>query len=252
MKKLNIFIKYCLDRYKNIIILAVNDRQIKDERVHCLKTMGCGVQTSQKHEHIVVNCMSMLFISFDHDPESSREFYNTFGRLRDGMVKHIQQKYGADIDDAHDATQETLLILFRMWKDKSLETVNDPKAYAFRILRNQYLRILKKRSSFIHDEIERYISESERSHFDELIEQEYLNTLKSCVSMLSQRHQEFFNYWYKTEGATPLGFAEKYGVSVKCAWTAKHRIKQILRDCVKRKIDGTVNQVYLNKSLIGR
>ena len=196
--------------------------------------------------------MCLLFISFDHDPENPRKFNNIFGRLRDDMIKHLLHNYRADADDARDATQETLLVLFRMWKDNALDSVNDPKAYSFKILRNQYLRILKKRSSFVQDELESYYSESDRSHFDEIVEQEYLTTLRSCVSMLSKRHQEFFNYWYMNEGASTLDFSIKYGVSVKCAWTAKHRLKQILRDCVKRKIDGMVSQKHLNKSLIGR
>src|SRR5690606_16502271 len=109
-------------------------------------------------------------------------------RLQKEMIKFLKYQHGADETDAMDATKETLYILFKMWKKNDFEHIKAQKAYMFKILRNQYFKILRDRSMYVQEPIDPYLEKIASHQMDDFIEKENAQLLADCISKLSSKH----------------------------------------------------------------
>ncbi|HAC14509.1 MAG TPA: hypothetical protein DCE78_00985 [Bacteroidetes bacterium] len=160
--------------------------------------------------------------------------------LRRDMVMFLKYQHGADEIDAMDATQETLYILFKMWKKNELDNVKAHKAYMFKILRNQYFKMIRDRSMYSHEPIESYLEKIESNTVEDFSEKENIQLLTECITKLSSKHQKYINYWLNNQNPNTIEFSEKFDISTSNAWTIKHRLITILKKCVLKKLNGYV------------
>ena len=161
--------------------------------------------------------------------------------LRRDMVMYLKYQHGADETDAMDATQETLYILFKMWKKNELENVKAHKAYMFKILRNQYFKMIRDRSMYTNEPIESYLEKIESYPNEEFSDNESIQLLADCISKLSSKHQKYINYWLKEHNPNTGEFSELFDITTSNAWTIKHRLITILKKCVLKKLNGYVS-----------
>lgn len=174
-------------------------------------------------------------------PPNNKELFNTHvNNLRRDMVMYLKYQHGANETDAMDATQETLYILIKMWKKNELENIKAHKAYMFKILRNQYFKMIRDRSMYTQEPIESYLEKLESYPIEDFNEKESIQLLTECISKLSQKHQEYINYWLRENNPTTLEFSELFDTSTSNAWTIKHRMITILKKCIQKKLNGYV------------
>jgi hypothetical protein len=60
------------------------------------------------------------------------------------------------------------------------------------------------------------------------------NLLNNCIGKLTEKHQNYINYWMDNENASATDFSKCFGVSQTNAWTIKHRLVSILEKCVEK------------------
>lgn len=160
--------------------------------------------------------------------------------LQQEMIKFLKYQHGADETDAMDATQETLYIIFKMWKKNEFEHIKAQKAYMFKILRNQYFKIVKDRSMYVQEPIDSYLEKIASHQRDDFTEKENAVLLTECISKLSSKHQEYINYWLTRKNPNAIEFSELFDISTSNAWTIKHRLITILKKCVLKNLNGYV------------
>ena len=79
-------------------------------------------------------------------------------------------------------------------------------------------------------------------HFDKpdqlsrLLDDEKMSILTRCIEGLKADYRNYIEYWFQNPGYETSVVADYFGISVSNAWTKKHRVINVLKDCFEKKI----------------
>jgi RNA polymerase sigma-70 factor, ECF subfamily len=171
----------------------------------------------------------------DRTPDKSKLFLPLFIRFERRIYSYIFTLVPRRAD-ADDLLQETSLV---MWdKFDVASPPNDFLAWGRRIAYHKVLDFYKKsrRSQARLSQIflER-ISESASEAGTTLQVEDRREALAACVEKLSPRGRELLTHRF-AEGATTQTVAERVGLSVEAAYKALSKVRQLLFDCVQKRI----------------
>ncbi len=150
------------------------------------------------------------------------------------LIKFLKVRHGADHHDAEDVVQNTIInVTEKIRKDK----LNHPDTiifYFFTTAKNEYFKFLKqKKENTDPDSVEKHGKEGDQLH--SLLIQEKQKILEKCMEGLTPESKDYITYWFDHPRDDASVVAEHFGISVNNAWTKKHRIIKILKNCVEKK-----------------
>ncbi len=137
-------------------------------------------------------------------------------------------------EDAEDCAQNTLILVIEKIKEGKINNPDSIIYYLFRTAKNDYLKLVEKKRSYNYDELPPSHSQN-ADQLRNLIDAEKNRILQFCMSKLKDDHYEYINYWFAKPDSTAEKAAEVFKISESNAWTKKHRIIKLLRECVKKK-----------------
>ena len=69
-----------------------------------------------------------------------------------------------------------------------------------------------------------------------LLEEERQVVLEKCMNELRPDYKEYISYWFRHAGDEAAAVAKHFKISVNNAWTKKHRIIKMLKECCRKKL----------------
>jgi DNA-directed RNA polymerase specialized sigma24 family protein len=150
---------------------------------------------------------------------------------------YLMIRFKAQLCDAEDATQQTILALYSMVKDNEEAIYEKSDSYFLTVLRNEYFKIMKSRRSIFMESVDIYEDTSIMDTFSVLISKDEQRVLKECIDALPIKHREYIEYWIQRPEADSESFALEFDMSISNAWTIKHRLVQHLNKCVGIKMN---------------
>lgn len=151
------------------------------------------------------------------------------------LIKFLIVRMGAEQLDAEDSVQNTLLLTIQKIKNDKLKNPDTIIYYMFTTAKNDYLKQLSKKKESIHDGIaDTYFENGDQ--LERLLDNERQKILQYCLSKLKKDHKTYISYWLENPEDEASDVASRFGISVNNAWTKKHRIIQLLKECVNKNI----------------
>jgi DNA-directed RNA polymerase specialized sigma24 family protein len=169
----------------------------------------------------------------ENDGESLKEYYSVITKV---LVKFLLVRLDANIEDAKDSAQNAIMFGVEKIKNNELKHPDYIINYLFTTAKHDYLKHQSKQKESNYDEVPEDYSE-EGDQLKNLLEEEKQRMLKLCFSKLSPKNLAYISYWYENPGSDAALVADHFGISVNNAWTKKHRIVQILKECIEKNIN---------------
>jgi RNA polymerase sigma factor (sigma-70 family) len=158
-------------------------------------------------------------------------------RELEGPLARYAASLGLNPHDAQDAVQDGLIALVRT-VSKNPETVKNPKAYAFTIVRNNANKLFRERSKRKEVELPEEILalEANDSLHDEI---PLMESFRAAYSRLSQEDAALLHKYY-VEHQTYQDIANEMGCTAQNVWkTIKKIVSQILATEVRKELERT-------------
>jgi RNA polymerase sigma factor (sigma-70 family) len=156
--------------------------------------------------------------------------------LRSGLVGYLQVRMRASEHDAEDAVQQTFLVLLERGSANQLAEIENPGGYIKTILKNEYLKIIRKSAHFSSEPIELYLdSSSEQDQLDILVTKERLEILHDCINKMTAYNRRFIKYCMSHAKIDTNEIANYFSISISNAWSRKFRIIQWLSKCFAKR-----------------
>ncbi len=151
------------------------------------------------------------------------------------LIKFLKVRQGATHHDAEDVAQNTIINVIEKIR---LNKIKNPKSliyYFYETSKNEYFKYLKKIKESNYDQISTsYVDTGDQ--LINILNQEKQRILEKCIHLLKPNLKEYITYWFKHPRVETVVVAEHFGISVNNAWTKKHRILKILKNCVEKKL----------------
>ena len=169
----------------------------------------------------------------DDDRESLKEFYEVLTKI---LFKFLKVRMDADHEDAKDSAQNAIMFAVEKIKNEELDHPDRIINYLFTAAKHDYLKHQNKNKEVNYEEIPD--SHSEEPHqLDNLLSNERQSILKRCFNELKSKQLEYISYWFNNPDSETVVVAYHFGITVNNAWTKKHRIIQVLNECVQKNIN---------------
>ena len=151
------------------------------------------------------------------------------------LIKFLKVRMNASHHDAEDAAQNTLMLVTDKIKSGKLNNPDSVIYYLFTTAKNDYLKTIAKIKEPTFDEApETHAQEGDQ--LTRLLDEEKMSVLKTCLAELKADFKAFISYWFRNPNDDTAVVADYFGISVSNAWTKKHRILKLLRDCCEKKL----------------
>lgn len=152
------------------------------------------------------------------------------------LIKFLKVRQGAGHHDAEDCAQNTLIQATEKIKTDQIENPNSVIYYLFTTAKNEYFKLLKKDRESNYEEIpESYAADGEQLF--NLLEAEKQRVLALCMKLLKPDLKEYIQHWFSNPRDDASVVADHFGISVNNAWTKKHRVLKLLKECCEKKLD---------------
>ncbi|MEX0608187.1 MAG: sigma-70 family RNA polymerase sigma factor [Balneolaceae bacterium] len=151
------------------------------------------------------------------------------------LIKFLRVRLGVSQQDAEDCAQNTLLIAIEKIRGDKLDNPDVIIHYLFTTAKHEYFKSLSKDKETNYEELP-------DSHFKPadqlslLLNKERISILKRCISALKPDFKKYIEYWFANAAYETSVVAEHFEISVSNAWTKKHRVINLLKDCYEKKI----------------
>lgn len=165
--------------------------------------------------------------------------------LKDKLYRYAF-KFMKDIDEAQDIVQEVYL---KLWKQRaSLESINNPEAFAVRVTRNQCLDKLKaKRTVYIDDQYDEPEEEVFTIETEQKIKDRF-GRVKRAINKLPEQQKEVIEL-HEFEGFDYDEMAEITGLTVNNIRVLISRARKKIRTLVETEEYGTIEA---NRGIAGK
>ncbi|MEQ9309091.1 MAG: sigma-70 family RNA polymerase sigma factor [Balneolaceae bacterium] len=151
------------------------------------------------------------------------------------LIKFLKVRLGATHQDAEDSAQNTLMLVFEKIKEDKLNSPDSIIYYLFTTAKHDYLKVQAKIKEPTFDEAPDSHSE-EGDQLSSLLNEERMTILKACLNSLKPDLKSYISYWFHNPGDETSVVADHFGISVSNAWTKKHRILKMLKECCEKKL----------------
>ncbi|MEP1151187.1 MAG: sigma-70 family RNA polymerase sigma factor [Balneola sp.] len=168
-----------------------------------------------------------------NDKNSLREFYEVLTKI---LLKFLLVRMDANLEDAKDSAQNAIMFGVEKIKNKELEHPDLIINYLFTTAKHDYLKHQSKRKEVSYDEIPEHHSEP-GAQLDKLLDEERQGVLQRCFKKLKPKQFNYISYWFENPQSETAFVADHFGISVNNAWTKKHRIIQVLKECFEKNIN---------------
>ncbi|MAL18620.1 MAG: hypothetical protein CL670_13050 [Balneola sp.] len=151
------------------------------------------------------------------------------------LIKFLTVRLDASIHDAQDCAQNTLLIAIEKIREDKITNPDYVINYLFTTAKHEYLKQLSKDREVNYEDLPEH-------HFDKpdqlsrLLDDEKMSILTRCIEGLKADYRNYIEYWFQNPGYETSVVADYFGISVSNAWTKKHRVINVLKDCFEKKI----------------
>lgn len=152
------------------------------------------------------------------------------------LIKFLRVRIGATYQDAEDSAQNTLMLVIQKIKEDKLNNPDSIIYYLFTTAKHDYFKAQAKIKEPTFDSVP-------DTHFVEgdqltaLLNEERLTILKACLKKLKPDFKSYISYWLENPSDDTSVVAEHFGISVSNAWTKKHRILKLLKECCDKKLN---------------
>lgn len=152
------------------------------------------------------------------------------------LVKFLLVRLDASLEDAKDSAQNAIMLSIEKIKNNELDNPDSIIHYLFKTAKNNYLKEQRKQKEKNYEEIPDHYSE-QGDQLKNLLSKERKSILETCISLLKPKQLNYISYWFDNPAADSSIVADHFGISVNNAWTKKHRIIQVLKECFEKKIN---------------
>ncbi len=152
------------------------------------------------------------------------------------LIKFLKVRIGASHQDAEDSAQNTLLLVIEKIKEDKLNNPDSIIYHLFTTAKHDYLKAQAKIKEPTFDEVPESHSE-EGDQLYSLLNEEKLSILRACLNQLKPGFKTYISYWFQNPDDETAVVADHFGISVSNAWTKKHRILKLLKDCCEKKLN---------------
>ena len=152
------------------------------------------------------------------------------------LIKYLTVRVGATYHDAQDCVQNTLILAVQKIKDDKLESPDAVIYYLFTSAKNNYLKFIARKKESNYEEIpETYAEDGDQLY--RLIDEEKQTILQLCLNKLKPNLKAYIEYWFNNPRNDASDVADHFGITVSNAWTKKHRVLNILKQCYQKNIE---------------
>ena len=151
------------------------------------------------------------------------------------LMKFLRVRIGADFHDAQDCAQNTLLLTIEKIKEDKLNNPDTIIYYLFTTAKNDYLKMINRNKESNYEDVPDS-HKVEGDQLNNLLDEERQSILKKCMMALKPDFRSYISYWFDNPGDEAVVVADHFGISVSNAWTKKHRILKLLKDCCEKKL----------------
>lgn len=150
------------------------------------------------------------------------------------LIKFLTVRLDAPIHDAQDCAQNTLLIAIEKIRNDEILNPDVLINYLFTTAKHEYLgRVSKEREVHYEDLQEQHSAQPDQ--LNRLLDKEKMTLLKRCMDALKADYKEYIEYWFQHPAFEATVVADHFGISVNNAWTKKHRVINLLKECIEKK-----------------
>lgn len=150
------------------------------------------------------------------------------------LIKFLTVRMNASFEDAQDCAQNTLLIALEKIRNDDLTHPDALINYLFTTSKHEYFKVLSKDREVNYEDLpEHHSIKADQLH--RLVDQEKMSLLKRCMEALKADYRKFIEFWFTNPGYETAVVADHFGISVNNAWTKKHRIINVLKECIEKK-----------------
>lgn len=151
------------------------------------------------------------------------------------LIKFLLVRFRVTKQDAEDCAQNTLLIAIEKIRADKLNNPDSIISYLFITAKNEYFKLLsKQKEAGFAEPPDTYINEPDQLNL--LLDEEKKSILEKCMAALKPDFRKYIRYWFQNADSETAVVAEHFGISVSNAWTKKHRVINLLRECYEKKI----------------
>lgn len=151
------------------------------------------------------------------------------------LIKFLTVRMNASLHDAQDCAQNTLLIAIKKIREDELDHPDAIINYLFTTAKHEYLNAQNKERELRYEEVPQRHS-TKADQLSKLLDKEKMGILKQCLKALKPDFRKFINYWFEHPGYETAVVADYFDISVNNAWTKKHRVINLLKECYEKKI----------------
>lgn len=151
------------------------------------------------------------------------------------LIKFLTVRLDAPFHDAQDCAQNTLLIAVEKIREDKLTNPDAVINYLFTTAKYEYFKQLSKEREVNYEDLPEHHSRKP-DQLRNLLDDEKMSVLKWCMETLKADYKKFIEYWFQNPGFETSVVAEHFGISVNNAWTKKHRVINVLKECFEKKI----------------
>lgn len=151
------------------------------------------------------------------------------------LIKFLTVRLDALIEDAQDCAQSTLLIAIEKIRNNELDNPDVVINYLFTTSKHEYFKLISKDREVNYEDIPKHYSEKP-DQLNRLVDSEKISILKRCIEALKVDYKKYIEFWFQHPDYETSVVADHFGISVNNAWTKKHRVINVLKECFEKKI----------------
>lgn len=152
------------------------------------------------------------------------------------LIKFLRVRLNATYHDAEDCAQNTLLLVIEKIKEDKLNNPDSIIYYLFTTAKHDYLKAQGKIKEPVYDDVPDSYNEDGDQLYN-ILDDERQKVLKKCLGKLKPDLRTYISYWFENPRDEAAVVADHFGISVNNAWTKKHRILKILKQCYQKFIN---------------
>jgi DNA-directed RNA polymerase specialized sigma24 family protein len=151
------------------------------------------------------------------------------------LIKFLTVRLDAPIEDAKDCAQSTLLIAIEKIRNNELDNPDVVINYLFTTSKHEYFKVISKEREVNYDDLPSHYYDKP-DQLNRLVDSEKMSILKRCIEALKADYKKYIEYWFQNPDFETSVVADHFGISVNNAWTKKHRVINVLKECFEKKI----------------
>ncbi|HET8865670.1 MAG TPA: sigma-70 family RNA polymerase sigma factor [Gracilimonas sp.] len=150
------------------------------------------------------------------------------------LIKFLTVRLDALFEDAQDCAQNTLMIAIEKIRNDQLNNPDVIINYLFTTSKHEYFKLLSKEREVNYEDLPEH-QFNKPDQLDRLVDNEKMSILKRCMEALKADYKSYIEYWFQNPDYETSVVAEHFGISVNNAWTKKHRVINVLKECFEKK-----------------